>query len=422
MNEQNKQDKSIAPSILPGKRRRGRPRKDGGPAKRMILQTPVTPAPEMSQKDSTDGTMLGQIVSGVIDGCFDAGYFLSVNLGNSATTLRGLVFEPGRFSPITAANDIAPQVKMYHRSRVITLQDQEQQLNVSPGQVLPSEPMPSAALVPNNRHANPDQMLKIQSQLPLYWKTLEWLNKTSEGTSTGKGQNQPGSLVCSDLNSSNDEIHCNNVVNEDQKQVESEVEKDKSGLETLIQPRELAHCELKKLEVHRAPIDAQTQLIPTVNPELQQKDLSHDGQGNQDLQPHQTLPFLKLNSVAAESKVQPNEPIHNELKSSSFELHYVDMPQHNVTSDTQILPQQSLSESVDLTMERRKSPNVKEQQSTDDGPEVKVVGKEETSHEREQASDLSDDKLVLGSQCAAQQEDAGTEKFDYAANLETQNL
>ncbi|KAK4368322.1 hypothetical protein RND71_012114 [Anisodus tanguticus] len=54
------------------------------------------------------------------------------------------------------------------------------------------------------------------------------------------------------------------------------------------------------------------------------------------------------------------------------------------------------------------------------GPDLNAEqGKEETSHEREQASDLSD-KLVLGSQCAAQPEDADTEKSDYAANLETQ--
>ncbi|CAN4109735.1 unnamed protein product [Withania somnifera] len=421
MNDQNKQDMSTAPSILPAKRRRGRPRRDEGPAKRMILQTPITPAPEMSQKDSTNENMLGQIVSGVIDGSFDAGYFLSVKLGNSATTLRGLIFEPERFSPITAENDIAPQVKMYHRSQVITLQDQDngtnKQLKVSPGQVLPSEPTPSA----NNRRANPDQMITTQSQFTPLLENLRMVEQDEvmeafevanqakgpvlnvEQGKCSKGRNQltdsmiqQGTLVCSDFNSSNNEIHHNNVVDgsqemdSDQQQVESEVETNKSNLETSLQPSELVQCELKKLEVHPAPpIDAQTQLIPTFKPELQPEDLSHGGQGNQDSQPHQTPSIVELDSgaqesVAAESEVQPNDPTYNELKSLSFELHHVDMSQqYNVTSDTQVLHQESVNDGTDFMMEKQNSPNIKEQQSTGIGLKFKVVGKEETSHERE---------------------------------------
>ncbi|KAM3394270.1 hypothetical protein P3S68_003272 [Capsicum galapagoense] len=396
MNDQNQQDHPIAPTILPAKRRRGRPQRDEGPAKRMILQTPTTPAPEMSQKDSTDdhNNMLGQVVSGVIDGSFDAGYFLSINIGNSATTLRGLVFEPGRFSPITAANDIAPQVKMHHRSQVVTLQDQ---LHVSPAQVLPSEPLPNSASVHNDQRANQDQMIKNQSQFTPLLENLRMVEQdevmeafevanqavglelnASEQGKCSKGENQlmnsivqPGTLVYPNLNSSNDKIHHSNVVDgtqemgSDQKQVESEAEKNSSNRGTLLQPSELVHSELKKLEIHRAPsIDAQTQLIPTINPELQL--------GNQDCQPHQTTPFVELDSVAQESVAAESE-VH----------HYVDMPKHNVTSDTQVLHQESISYQRDFAMERRNSPYIKEQQSTDVGTEVKVVGKEETSHERE---------------------------------------
>ncbi|XP_060188453.1 uncharacterized protein LOC132617471 [Lycium barbarum] len=417
MNDQHKQENPTAPTILPAKRRRGRPRKDEGPAKRIILQTPIAPVPEMSQKDSTDGNMLGQIVSGVIDGSFDAGYFLSVKLGNNATMLRGLVFEPGRFSPITAANDIAPQVKMHHRSRVITLQDQEnstkKQLDMPPGQILP-----------DNRHADRDEMLKIQSQFTPLLENLRMVeqdevmevfevmnqserpelnaepskfvdfsesmlgSKASEGTSasTSKGENQ----------------YNNNVVDKsqemelDRKQVNFEVVENKSNLETLLQPRELVQCEQQKLEIHQARrID--TQELPTINPEIQLKELSQSGQGNQDFQPHQTPPFLELNfvaqeSVAAESKLQPSDPILSELKNSSFEVHFIDMPQavESVQENPrQVLPQESVSGSMDVMMEKQSSTNIKEQQSSDVGTQVKVLGKEETSHEREQASDLN---------------------------------
>ncbi|PHT67660.1 hypothetical protein T459_27147 [Capsicum annuum] len=118
---------------------------------------------------------------------------------------------------------------------------------------------------------------------------------------------QPGILVYPNLNSSNDKIHYSNVVDgthemgSDQKLVESEVEKNSSNRETLLQPSDhLVHCELKKLEIHRAhPIDAQAQLIPTINPVHQPNDLSP--QRNQDSQPHQITPFVELDSVAQES-------------------------------------------------------------------------------------------------------------------------
>lgn len=113
----------------PLKRKRGRPRKDES-----LIQgenTPLMPGSESSdstrksqQSVDTSGTvgsgavgggMVGQIVSGVIEGTFDAGYLLKVKLGDTDTYLRGLVFLPGRFTPITNANDVAPQAKMYKR-------------------------------------------------------------------------------------------------------------------------------------------------------------------------------------------------------------------------------------------------------------------------------------------------------------------
>ncbi|KAK8618302.1 hypothetical protein V6N13_132297 [Hibiscus sabdariffa] len=107
----------------PMRRKRGRPRKDE------IVQgdnSPVTPASEILNKnklsvetsDSASDDMVGQMVSGVIEGSFDAGYLLNVKVGETNTHLRGVVFLPGRFTPVTAANDVAPQAKMHKRKEI----------------------------------------------------------------------------------------------------------------------------------------------------------------------------------------------------------------------------------------------------------------------------------------------------------------
>lgn len=62
--------------------------------------------------------MIGQVVSCVIEAVFDAGYLLSAKVGNSNTTLRGLVLKPGHYAPISAENDVAPDVPMIQRNEV----------------------------------------------------------------------------------------------------------------------------------------------------------------------------------------------------------------------------------------------------------------------------------------------------------------
>ncbi|ONI13255.1 hypothetical protein PRUPE_4G212100 [Prunus persica] len=68
--------------------------------------------------NSTTDVMVGTIVSGVIDGAFDGGYLLSVRVGNSHTTLRGVVFKPGRYTSVSAENDVAPDVQMIRRNAI----------------------------------------------------------------------------------------------------------------------------------------------------------------------------------------------------------------------------------------------------------------------------------------------------------------
>ncbi|XP_039060275.1 uncharacterized protein LOC120204226 [Hibiscus syriacus] len=62
--------------------------------------------------------MLGQMVSGVVEGSFDAGYLLNVKVADTNVHLRGVVFLPGLVAPITGANDVAPHAKMYKRKDI----------------------------------------------------------------------------------------------------------------------------------------------------------------------------------------------------------------------------------------------------------------------------------------------------------------
>ncbi|KAG6600768.1 hypothetical protein SDJN03_06001, partial [Cucurbita argyrosperma subsp. sororia] len=61
---------------------------------------------------------VGQVVSGVIEAVFDAGYLLCVRVGGSGVTLRGVVFKPGHYAPVLAVNDVAPDVQMISRNTV----------------------------------------------------------------------------------------------------------------------------------------------------------------------------------------------------------------------------------------------------------------------------------------------------------------
>ncbi|XP_016514292.1 uncharacterized protein LOC107831079 [Nicotiana tabacum] len=114
-------DNSTAPVALPLKRRRGRPRKD--PSLKRVGRPQVPPRFELVQEiqpqqvNRTDG-MIGQAVTGVVEAAFDAGYLLSVRIGDSNTNYRGVVFKPGHYVPVTAANDVAPHVQMIRRNEV----------------------------------------------------------------------------------------------------------------------------------------------------------------------------------------------------------------------------------------------------------------------------------------------------------------
>ncbi|XP_022723487.1 uncharacterized protein LOC111280404 [Durio zibethinus] len=103
--------------------KRGRPHKDESVQGDNTLVAPASDS--LKKKKQIVGTsnpasenVVGQMVSGVIEGSFDAGYLLNVKVGDTNTHLRGVIFLPGRFTPVSAANDVARYAKMYKRKEM----------------------------------------------------------------------------------------------------------------------------------------------------------------------------------------------------------------------------------------------------------------------------------------------------------------
>ncbi|KAL8033570.1 hypothetical protein ABFX02_13G168000 [Erythranthe guttata] len=116
MSQVNQVETSGGPSsVQSAKRRRGRPRKDSVQAN--TLPADVAPSSEgVHQTARPECVVVGQAVTGVIEATFDSGYLLNVKIGDSDTTLRGVVFKTGHYVPVTAANDVAPHVQMVKRN------------------------------------------------------------------------------------------------------------------------------------------------------------------------------------------------------------------------------------------------------------------------------------------------------------------
>ncbi|PWA89661.1 hypothetical protein CTI12_AA099820 [Artemisia annua] len=152
---------------LPIKRKRGRPRKDENMPRieKRQTQTSISPSqpplissiqqpPMVTMNHTGDNhNMVGQVVTGVIDGIFDAGYLISVRTGPNNTPLRGLIFQQGHFCPITPTNDVAPRIKMYRREQFqISNSSNSQLCTPQAGCVKPPQVMP---LTMQNYQATP---------------------------------------------------------------------------------------------------------------------------------------------------------------------------------------------------------------------------------------------------------------------------
>ncbi|CAE6237179.1 unnamed protein product [Arabidopsis arenosa] len=137
-------------SSLTNKRKRGRPRRDESQT-----QLPVNPL----VSTTIDENLIGQVVSGVVEGSFEAGYFLNVKVADTEKQLKGVVFLPDKVTPVTPATDLFPQAKMYARNDIpIPLLNQQTPLQGkknagSQTDDIGSEPQTDALIADKNQSA-----------------------------------------------------------------------------------------------------------------------------------------------------------------------------------------------------------------------------------------------------------------------------
>lgn len=189
------------PAETPIKRKRGRPRKDDshapsrtpvpsieGEGSGAVKSTATVPskgkkkvsAEDVDNDDQNNDEMVGQVVTGILEYAFDAGYFLTVRTGDSNVCMRGVVFKEDCIVPVTPENDIAPNAKM-HKRREFPIPA----MNFSP-QV--------AAQTPRNSSLNPTENFKIQQQkLPSPNVSQENLNLLQKEQSDDKEQQEKSS-------------------------------------------------------------------------------------------------------------------------------------------------------------------------------------------------------------------------------------
>ncbi|XP_038997322.1 uncharacterized protein LOC120122169 [Hibiscus syriacus] len=136
MNQDNGQENNPdALEDFPLKPKRGRPRKhpkyslnEGEDAQTQWNQNPnrIPPGfegvngnrPHQNPTNDANDITVGQAVSGVVDAAFDAGYLLTVKVGDTDTTLRGVVFKPGHFVSVSVENYVAPNLQMIRRNEI----------------------------------------------------------------------------------------------------------------------------------------------------------------------------------------------------------------------------------------------------------------------------------------------------------------
>lgn len=100
---------------VPAKRGRGRPRKSDLTARQGEEGAPLSEPKQKRPRRAKggfpppllDSGHVGQPVSGVLDGAFDAGYFVTVRIGDTDAVLRGVLFGPGFSMPLTEAQKAA---------------------------------------------------------------------------------------------------------------------------------------------------------------------------------------------------------------------------------------------------------------------------------------------------------------------------
>ena len=110
---------SFDSALIPLKQKRGHPQKDESlyhvPSVRPrthnnLLGTGNASVPEHVNPVEDTFSKVGQAVTAVVESEFDDGYVITGKIGNS--DLRGVLFKPGHYAPVTAENDVAPHLSM----------------------------------------------------------------------------------------------------------------------------------------------------------------------------------------------------------------------------------------------------------------------------------------------------------------------
>lgn len=220
MNQDNQVSNKEASANVTMKRKRGRPRKhprqnlnhrdnavprfqnlnlrenahaDVAPGFQGVNGTRLRP---VDGNNNTNDVVVGQVVHGVIEAAFDAGYLLNVKVGNSETTLRGVVLKPGHYVPVSAHNDVAPNVQMVRRNEIPFPEESYSQVLVSNSQSKGR----SERLVNPYRNGTPNlgtskgkdgASISIQTASPVFLKNIYQPVSLSNGPAVTK---QPSSV------------------------------------------------------------------------------------------------------------------------------------------------------------------------------------------------------------------------------------
>lgn len=335
---------ALAPGDTPPKRKRGRPRKASAQAQ----NTPSVPAPEGPKASKPSGSsgveadgVLGQVVTGVIDGSFDAGYLLNVKVGDTDTQLRGVVFLPGRFAPITAENDVAPFAKMCKRRAVpfpnikrqsqpsgFASPDQSDKQPVEPKDQVPN---PQSGISEATEKQYPAVMIPLVDDVPKTDRSLQLSGKVMPPQMEEPKVDEPGEAVqenaASKMMKGPNEVEAN-----EESKTEPEPELDVSTLlgveasKLMKGPNEVGANEESKAEPESEPAaDLSTSTLVKGPTDVEANEESEEGSAplpvadiSQGVEVVDKQP--EIHAQALSSEPPRNDSSHDEVKTLNLEL------------------------------------------------------------------------------------------------------
>ncbi|KAH7436021.1 hypothetical protein KP509_06G089800 [Ceratopteris richardii] len=92
---------------------------------------------------------VGQSVHGVVDGTFDAGYLVTIRVGDAETVFRGIMFGHGLYSPLSTDNDVAPDLKKVSRADEAGIPASEQEAGGAGASDITETPQSASLALPS---------------------------------------------------------------------------------------------------------------------------------------------------------------------------------------------------------------------------------------------------------------------------------